>query len=215
MEGDQIFGVATREMCLMSGLVIPAKFKTPNIDQYEGATCPKINLIMYYRKMAAHMDNDKLMIHYFLDSLKSASSKWYLTLDQTCIHCFQDLDDAFIKQYKYDMYLASDRRKLLSMSQKDSESFKEYAHRWRETASQVEPPLTEKELVDWFVDTVRQEFFERMVGSMTSRCYDLVAIGIKVELGFKNGKMINAASNSNNNNNNTKKFSSSFHKKKE
>ncbi|XP_050909746.1 uncharacterized protein LOC127123584 [Lathyrus oleraceus] len=215
MEGDQIFGVVAREMCLVSGLVIPVKFKTLNFDQYEGATCPKSHLMMYYRKLAAHVDSDKLMIHYFQDSLKSASSKWYLTLDQTCIHCFQDLYDAFIKQYKYNMDIAFDRRQLLSMSQKDSESFKEYAHRWRETASQVEPPLTEKELVDWFIDIVRQEFFERMVESMTSNFYDLVAVGIKVELGLKNGKMINAASISNNNNNNTKKFSSSFHKKKE
>lgn len=35
MEGDQIFGAAAREMCLVSGLVIPAKFKTHNLDQYE------------------------------------------------------------------------------------------------------------------------------------------------------------------------------------
>lgn len=112
------------------------------------------------------------------------------------------------------MDLAPDRRKLLSISQKDSESFKEYAQRWRETASQVEPPLTEKELADWFVDTVRPEFFERMVGSVNASFSDLVVVGIKVELGLKNGKMIISASNSNNNNN-TKKFSSSFHKKKE
>ncbi|XP_050876225.1 uncharacterized protein LOC127079918 [Lathyrus oleraceus] len=154
MEGDQIFGATVREMCLVSGLVIPAKFKTPNFDQYEGATCPKSHLIMYYRNMAAHVDNDKLMIHCFQDSLKGASSKWYLTLDQTRIRCFQNLSDAFIKQYKYNMDLAPDRRQLLGMSQKDYESFKEYAQRWRETASQVEPPLTEKELADWFVDTV-------------------------------------------------------------
>ncbi|XP_050875699.1 uncharacterized protein LOC127079345 [Lathyrus oleraceus] len=112
MEGDQIFGVATREMCLVFGLVIPAKFKTPNLDQYEEATCPKSHLIVYYRKMAAHVDNDKLMIHYFQDSLKGSYSKWYLTLDQTHIHCFQDLSDALIKQYKYKMYLAPDKRQL-------------------------------------------------------------------------------------------------------
>ncbi|XP_050908088.1 THO complex subunit 5B-like [Lathyrus oleraceus] len=53
-----------------------------------------------------------------------------------------------------------------------------------------------------------------MVGSMTASFSYLVAVGIKMELGLKNGKMIIAASNSNNNNN-TKKFSSSFHKKKE
>ncbi|XP_050909121.1 uncharacterized protein LOC127122889 [Lathyrus oleraceus] len=155
MEGDQVFGVGAREMCLVYGLVIPAKFKTPNFDRYEGATCPKSHVIVYYRKMAAHMDNDKLMIHCFQDRLKGASSKWYLTLYQTRVRCFQDLFDAFIKKYKYNMDLAPGRRQLLRMFQKDSESFKEYAQRWRETASQVEPPLTKKELTDLFVNTVR------------------------------------------------------------
>ncbi|XP_050902768.1 uncharacterized protein LOC127115217 [Lathyrus oleraceus] len=63
MEGDQFFGVAAREMCLVSGLVIPAKFKTLNFDKYEGHSCPKSHLIMYYRKMDVHVEDNKLMLH--------------------------------------------------------------------------------------------------------------------------------------------------------
>ncbi|XP_050915290.1 uncharacterized protein LOC127130297 [Lathyrus oleraceus] len=194
MEGDQIFGAAARDICLVSGLVIPPKFKTPNFDCYEGTTCPKSHLIMYYCRMAAHVENDKLMIHCFQDSLKGASSKWYLTLDQSRIKSFQDLSDAFIKHYKYNMDLAPNRRQLLSMTQKSSKTFKEYAQRWREIASQVEPPLTDKELADWFVDTVRPEFYERMVGSVTTNFADIVAVGVKVELAMKSGKMSSGSS---------------------
>ena len=131
MEGDQVFGATAKEMCLVSGLVIPAKFKTPDFDRSEGHSCPKSHLIMYYRKMVAHVEDDKLMIHCFQDSLRGAPSKWYLSLDQSRIRCFQDLSDAFIQHYKYNMDMAPDRRQLLSMSQKDNESFKEYAQRWR------------------------------------------------------------------------------------
>ncbi|XP_050875618.1 uncharacterized protein LOC127079255 [Lathyrus oleraceus] len=48
MEGDQVFGANAKEMCLVSGLVIPAKFKTPDFDRYEGHSCPKSHLIIYY-----------------------------------------------------------------------------------------------------------------------------------------------------------------------
>ncbi|XP_050875865.1 uncharacterized protein LOC127079525, partial [Lathyrus oleraceus] len=41
MEGDQVFGATAKEMCLVSGLVIPAKFRTPDFDKYEGHSCPK------------------------------------------------------------------------------------------------------------------------------------------------------------------------------
>ena len=212
MEGDQVFGATAKEMCLVSGLVIPAKFKTPDFDRYEGHSCPKSHLIMYYRKMAAHVEDDKLMIHCFQDSLRGAPSKWYLSLDQSRIRCFQDLSDAFIQHYKYNMDMAPDRRQLLSMSQKDNESFKEYAQRWREVASQVEPPLVEKELADWFMDMVKPMFYERMVSSVSASFSDLVAVGIKVELGLKNGKMITTSETSGNN---VKKFPGSFQRKKE
>lgn len=112
-------------MCLVFGLSITAKFNMLDFDKYKGHSCPKIHLIMYYHKMVAHVENDKLMIHCFQESLSGTCSKWYLSLDQSCIQCFQDLFDAFIKHYKYNMDIAPDRRQLQSMFEKDNESFKE------------------------------------------------------------------------------------------
>lgn len=76
IEGDNVFRAATREMCLVFALVIPSKFKTSEFDKYKGHSHPKIHLIMYYHKMAAHAKDDKLMIHFFQDRLSSASLKW-------------------------------------------------------------------------------------------------------------------------------------------
>lgn len=100
MEGDQVFGVVAKEMCLVFGLVIPTKFKNHFLTSTMCPSCPKSHLIIYYRNMTVYVENDKLMIHYFQDSLSGASSKWYLSLDQSRIQCFQDLYDAFIKHYK-------------------------------------------------------------------------------------------------------------------
>lgn len=36
IEGEKVFGVAAKGMCLVSGLVTPVKFKTPNFDKYKG-----------------------------------------------------------------------------------------------------------------------------------------------------------------------------------
>jgi len=56
-------------LCLMSDVVIPPKFKVPEFEKYKGSTCPKSNLIMYCRKMAAHAHDEKLLMHFFQDSL--------------------------------------------------------------------------------------------------------------------------------------------------
>lgn len=72
MEGDQVFGVTFREMYLVNGRVIPTKFKTHDFEKYEGHSCPKSHIIMHYLKMYAHIEDDKLMIHCFQDSLKGS-----------------------------------------------------------------------------------------------------------------------------------------------
>lgn len=88
IQEDQVFGATAKEMCLVFGLVISVKLKTLDFDKYKGHTCPKSHLIMYYRKMVAHMEDDKLMILYFQNSLNDAPSKWYLSLKYSIIKCF-------------------------------------------------------------------------------------------------------------------------------
>ena len=110
MEGNEFFSVDVDNMCLVSDLVVPAKFKTPEFEEYKGHACPKSHLTMYYRKMAAYTNNQKLLIHCFQDSLSGASLKWYMGLERNRIQCFQDLAGAFMKQYKYNLDMAPDRR---------------------------------------------------------------------------------------------------------
>jgi len=65
--GSYEFGDAVG-LYLVLGVVIPPKFKVPDFEKYKGTTCPKSHLTMYYRKMAAHAHNEKLLIHCFQDS---------------------------------------------------------------------------------------------------------------------------------------------------
>ena len=167
---------------------------------------------MYFRKMDAHEKNDKLLIHCFQDSLTGASLKWYMSLKRENINSTRDLVEAFLKQYKFNLDMAPDRRQLQAMTMKDQETFREYAQRWRELASQVNPPLGEKELTGMFMDTLQPIFYEKMVGSISSGFADLVTIGERIEQGLKNGKIVNTAGSSNNN---AKKFPGIFQKKKE
>ena len=66
MEGINILGsLDATELSLVSGLVILHKFKAPTFDKYDGIKCPTTHLTMYYRKMSAYIDNDKLLIYCF------------------------------------------------------------------------------------------------------------------------------------------------------
>ena len=95
---------------------VPTKFKVSKFERYKGKSCPCDHLVMYIRKMSTHTDDQRLLIHFFQDSLTGAALKWYMSLDSSSIFTFNDLGEAFIKQYKYNMFMAPDRDQLRAMA---------------------------------------------------------------------------------------------------
>ncbi|XP_050915049.1 uncharacterized protein LOC127130005 [Lathyrus oleraceus] len=85
IEGPDTFGLDATYMCLVQGVKIPPKFKVPNFEKYQGITCPKTHIRAFCRKMVAYSDDEKLLMHYFQDSLSGAFLEWYMQLERTQI----------------------------------------------------------------------------------------------------------------------------------
>ncbi|GKV45996.1 hypothetical protein SLEP1_g53019 [Rubroshorea leprosula] len=60
-------------LCFFPNIQLPHKFKLPEFDKYNGSGCPYAHLTMCYMKMAPYANDEKLMIHYFQDSLTAPS----------------------------------------------------------------------------------------------------------------------------------------------
>ncbi|KAI5431515.1 hypothetical protein KIW84_035629 [Lathyrus oleraceus] len=75
------------------------------------------------------------------------------------------------------------------MSQKDKETFKEYAQRWRELAAQITPPLEEKEMTKIFLKTLSSFYYERMIASAPSDFTEMVNMGMRLEEGVCEGRL--------------------------
>jgi len=78
-------------------VVIPLKFKVPEFDKYKGTTCPKNHPKMYCRKMGAYAKYEKLLMHFFQESIARAAITWYTNLEPSRIRSRKDLMDAFIR----------------------------------------------------------------------------------------------------------------------
>ena len=132
-------------------------------------------------------------------------------LDSANIQTFNDLGKAFVQQYKFNLDMAPDRDQLRSMSQKERETFKEYAQRWREVAAQVNPPMEEKEMTKIFLNTLGSFYYERMVASAPGNFNEMVSMGMRLEEGIRTGRLTKEAGSSSG----TKKVGTSFPRKKE
>ncbi|XP_058751635.1 uncharacterized protein LOC131624732, partial [Vicia villosa] len=211
LRGKELFGKNVHDLCLVPNVKVPAKFKLPEFEKYKGNSCPQAHLVMYIRKMSTHTDDQRLLIHYFQDSLTGAASKWYMGLDSTHIRTFNDLAEAFVKQYKYNVDMAPDRDQLRAMMQKEKESFKEYAQRWREVAAQVIPPMEEKEMTKIFLKTLGPFYYEKMIASAPVDFTEMVGMGVRLEEAVREGRLVR----NDNSSGGAKKYGSSFQKKKE
>ncbi|XP_050897219.1 uncharacterized protein LOC127104043 [Lathyrus oleraceus] len=189
LQGKYIFGKNACEMCLVSNVRVPAKFKVPEFKKYKGSTCPQTHLVMYCRKMASYVDDGKLLIHYFQDYLSGALLRWYMSLERANIQNLLDIVNVFVQHYKYNLNMAPDHTQLGNMSQKESESFKEYTQRWREVVAQVTPPVEEKELRKLILRTLDSFYYNKLISSMPRDFTEMVGVGVKLEEGVKEGRI--------------------------
>ncbi|RDX80348.1 hypothetical protein CR513_39109, partial [Mucuna pruriens] len=81
MEGGNQFGLEAVDLCLVPDVGLSADFKTPKFNKYKRSSCPRVHLAMYCRKMVAYIYDDKILIHYFQDSLTGAILSWYVSLE--------------------------------------------------------------------------------------------------------------------------------------
>ena len=79
--------------------------------------------------------DEKLLMHFFQDSLARVAVAWYTDLEASQIRSWKDLATAFIRQYQYNTDMALDRNQHQSMTKREHESIKEYAQRWKDLAA--------------------------------------------------------------------------------
>uniref|UniRef100_A0A2N9HIS5 Retrotransposon gag domain-containing protein n=1 Tax=Fagus sylvatica TaxID=28930 RepID=A0A2N9HIS5_FAGSY len=163
-------------------------YRAPEFEKYNGRGDPMIHLQMYCRKMAPYADNEPLLIQTFQDTLTGNAAEWYSQLKK--ISHWKELADTFLAQYGFNSQIAPDRFDLQRMEKKSNETFREYAQRWREKAARARPPLDEREMIKIFVDTLKNPYFDRMMGLQMQFFVDLIPVGDRIEDALKTKKIV-------------------------
>ncbi|XP_016681306.1 uncharacterized protein [Gossypium hirsutum] len=168
VEGAEVFSaLSAKELSLVPDLVLPPKFKAPDFEKYDGTRCPKAHLIMFCRKMTGYVNDDKLLVHCFQDSLVGSALRWY----------------------NRSVERESDHGRIWHQHSKHTETFRQYAQRWRDISAQVEPLLTKTEITVLFINTLKAPFYDKLVGSATKDFADIVISGELIENAVKSRRM--------------------------
>ena len=76
------------------------------------------------------------------------------------------------------------------MEKKSGKTFREYAQQWREVAAQARPPLDEKEMIKIFVDTLKNPYFDQVIGLQLQFFVNLIPVGGRIENAVKTKRMV-------------------------
>nr|XP_016445893.1 PREDICTED: uncharacterized protein LOC107771083 [Nicotiana tabacum] len=127
---------------------------------------------------------------YFGESLIGIASEWYMDQDISRWHIWDDLARDFVRQFQYNIDIRPDRNSLTNLRKKPSESFREYAIKWREQASRVKPQMDEVEMVTIFLQAQEPDYFQNMMSSMGKPFAEAIKIEEMVENGLKMGRIL-------------------------
>ncbi|KAJ9170097.1 hypothetical protein P3X46_018230 [Hevea brasiliensis] len=87
IEGLNMYGsIDAFALRLVPNVIVPPKFKVPKFEKYSGTLDPHIHLATYIAKMSALTEDDKLLIHFFHESLSGPALRWYVQLDRSKLH---------------------------------------------------------------------------------------------------------------------------------
>nr|XP_033515379.1 uncharacterized protein LOC117279874 [Nicotiana tomentosiformis] len=94
--GSQV-SVAYKDLCLFPDVQLPAGFKMPKFDLYDGHGDPVAHLRGFCSKMRGAGGKDELLMAYFSQSLSGAALEWYTRQDASRRYTWDDLAQAFAR----------------------------------------------------------------------------------------------------------------------
>ncbi|XP_075113020.1 uncharacterized protein LOC142182634 [Nicotiana tabacum] len=185
--------VAFKDLCMFPDVHLPPGFKTPKFEKYDGHGDPIAHLKRYCNQLRGAGRNEKLLMAYFVESLTGVASEWFMDQDTSRWYVWDDMTQAFVKQFQYIIDIAPDCISLSNLKKEPSESFREYAIKWREQAARVTPPMDDPELITVFLQAQEPDYFQNMVSTVGKSFSEAIKMGEMVENGLKTGKIISQA----------------------
>uniref|UniRef100_A0A2N9IUL6 Uncharacterized protein n=1 Tax=Fagus sylvatica TaxID=28930 RepID=A0A2N9IUL6_FAGSY len=119
---------------------LPAKFKVPQIETFDGFKDPLDYLDSFRTIMRLHGVSDEIMCRTFPTNLRGSARTWFNQLETSSIDTFAQLSRAFIDNFIGGRRSARPANYLLNIRQREGESLRSYVQRFNKEAVQIDEP---------------------------------------------------------------------------
>ena len=119
---------------------LPAKFRMPQIEAFDGTKDPVDHLNTYKNQMELHGYQDLVRCRAFAITLKGPALAWFNSLPPSSISSFRELSVAFVSHFIGARTYRKPSYHLLSIKQSPQESLRSYVQRFNAKLLKVDVP---------------------------------------------------------------------------
>ncbi|XP_070004447.1 uncharacterized protein [Nicotiana sylvestris] len=187
-------GLEYEDICVHPDVDLPAGYKVPKFDMFDGKGNPRAHLRSYCDKLVGMGKDETIRMKLFIRSLTGEALDWYTSQDPQKWRSWSVMAQEFMDRFKFNTETNPDRFYLMMLEKKTTESFKEYARRWRAEAARVQPLMGEDEMTTTFIRSQTDAtYYKRLISMLGQKFSEVVRMGDVIEEGLKSGKITNLA----------------------
>jgi len=180
--------------CVHPDVELPVGYKVPKFDVFDGKGNPRAHLRSYCDKLVGVGKDEAIRMKLFIRSLTGEALDWYTSRDPQKWNSWGAMAQEFMDRFKFNTEAIPDRFYLMKLEKKSTESFREYAMRWRADAAKVQPPMAESEMTSLFIQSQKDAtYYEKMISVVGQKFFEVVRMGEFIEEGIKTGRITNLA----------------------
>ena len=102
--------------------------------------------------------------------------------------------NSFLEYYRFNIEIALDCTILIRTEKKSGESFQEYAQKWCELATQMQPSMMENEMIKGFINNLKPPYYEKMISTQVTHFASIIPIGERIDKGIRSKKIMDLES---------------------
>ncbi|KAI8547551.1 hypothetical protein RHMOL_Rhmol07G0204900 [Rhododendron molle] len=144
-------GLDIDELCLFPNARLPKKFKPIDFAKFDGTGDPKAHLSSYIGALSIWGVEKDAMAQMFAQTLVGHALHWFTTLETTKKRSWEDICEAFVAQFDYNIQLEVTIQELESTKMGSKESFMDFVRRWRAKTVQMKEKPSEKDQIRMIV----------------------------------------------------------------
>ncbi|XP_070040104.1 uncharacterized protein [Nicotiana tomentosiformis] len=170
---------------------MPEGYKPPKCKMFDGTGDLKVHLRTYCDKLVGIGKDERICMKLFMSSLTEDALSWYISQNPKKWVNWVSMASDFMDQFRFNTENTPDDFYIQNLKKKPTETFRDYATRWRSEAAKVRPALEEEQMNKFFVRSQDPQYYARLMVIKNHKFSDIIKLGERIEEGIKSGMVTN------------------------